>query len=789
MTIHQDRAFPRLVADANSTARAYDTDTDALGLLDDAVLRHGDRPALRTAAGDQLTHRELADLSTRMAAALTTHGVRRGTPVGLLIDHRPESVAALIAVARAGAYYVPLDPRWPDKRVAEVVTSLGIATLVAAPAFDRRVYELATGLPGVARVFRTSRRSPDAAGAARRLAETTEVWDGIAASEDVAVAAGFNLDGGYRFTADEVHRYADHVARLVLGRYRPGTAVVELGAGSGLIVAELAPKVARMVATDVSAVAMRRLDESGLPVETTVGPAHEVAEKLATTDPSVVLLASVVQYFPDVAYLRSVLHDLLATLAPGTTVVVADVIDPASGQSPGATRVPAAWWRELADAYPGTELELLERRGELPGPLGERYDVVLTVGSQRPAAAVAPRAGSAEAPLPLDAEPVTNTVRPRPDELLYTITTSGSSGVPKAVAVTHRSVLNLVAWFNRRNEIGADDVMLQVAAFSFDLSVYDIFGVLAAGGSVMLLPDEELAEPGRLLGVMAEHGITLWNSAPAAFTAVLAFVDGRSAVCTSLRRVFLSGDWVPLATHQEVTRAFPRATLVALGGATEACVWSNDFVVREVDPAWKSIPYGSPMQNARYYVLRDDGAPCDLDEPGDLYIAGDCVAVGYLNDPRLTADRFVPDPWSPRPGARMYATGDRARWTSHGWMEFLGRLDHQVKIRGYRIELGEIESVACGMPGVAEAVATRIGQGDGAELGLSVRAGDPVTEPAVREYLRRALPSYMQPSRIRVVASFPVSATGKVDRAALTAALATNTAPRRVRVIAAGSGL
>jgi acyl-CoA synthetase (AMP-forming)/AMP-acid ligase II len=178
-----------------------------------------------------------------------------------------------------------------------------------------------------------------------------------------------------------------------------------------------------------------------------------------------------------------------------------------------------------------------------------------------------------------------------------------------------------------------------------------------------------------------------------------------------------------------------------------------------------------------------------IGQAGELYLGGLGLARGYHGRPDLTAERFVPDPWSPRPGTRMYATGDRARWTSHGWMEFLGRLDHQVKIRGYRIELGEIENVACGMPGVAEAVATRVGQGDGAELGLSVRAGDPVTEPAVRDYLSRALPSYMQPSRIRVVTSFPVSATGKVDRAALGAALATNNAPRRVRVIAAGSGL
>jgi amino acid adenylation domain-containing protein len=811
MTDHREKGqwpvteFPRLVADANRTAREYDADTDAIGLLDKAALRHGARPALRTAAGEQFTHAELAAISRRMAAALTAHGVRRGTPVGLLIDHRPESVAALIAVGRAGGYYVPLDPRWPDQRIAEVMTSLGIATLITAPAFDRRVYELATGLPCGQRVFRIARSAPEAPDTPRWLADITEVWDGIAASDDPCVAAGFNLGrGGYRFTADEVHQYAAHVAKLVLSRYRPGTVVAEIGAGSGLIAAELAPHVSQVLATDVSAVAMERLarhaSELDVPVETAVGPAHEVAAKLGAARPSVVLLASVIQYFPDVGYLRSVLHELLSALPAGTTVVVADVIDPASGQFPGAVRIPVAWWREFAEAYPGTGLEVARRQpGDLPGPLAERYDVLLTVGSRRPATAAAPRTGSPEAPLPLDAgadmsgagtEPSPfRRVPSRPDELLYTITTSGSTGVPKAVAVNHRSVVNLVDWFNRRHGVGPDDVMLQVAAFTFDLSVYDVFGVLAAGGSLVLLPDEELAEPDRLLSVISDQKITLWNSAPAAFTAVLAFLGGDSAVYPSMRRVFLSGDWVPLATYQDVARAFPGATLVALGGATEACVWSNDFVVRGVDPGWKSIPYGLPMQNARYYVLRDDGTPCDLDEPGDLYIAGDCVAVGYLNDPRLTAERFLPDPWSPRSGARMYQTGDRARWTAHGWMEFLGRLDNQVKIRGYRIELGEIEHVASSMPGVAEAVAARIGQADDAELGVSVRAADAVTEAAVREYLRVALPSYMQPSRIQVLRSFPVSATGKVDRAALAAALAANNAPRRVRVLAAGSGL
>jgi amino acid adenylation domain-containing protein len=796
--------FPPPVAAGNATSRPYDTTATVVDLLDRAAQRHSRRLALRTAHGVALSHGALAAESRRMAQVLAAHGVGHGTAVGVLVDHRPECVAALLAVVRTGAYYVPLDPRWPDQRMAQVLSSLRVTAVITGPEFARRVFELSFGSLHIRRVFRT----PGPATDGDRLAELAEVWDGITASDDVCVAAGFNLDReGFRFEPRHVIDYAGHVARLVRERYRPGTAVVEIGAGSGLVVAELAPEVSRLVALDASPAAMERMarwaDERGLPVATTACFAHEAGRVLGDVeDPGVVLLASVVQYFPDTGYLRGVLHDLITALPAGAAIVVADVIAPDSGQFPGSLRIPEGWWQSLIHLYPGLGAEVRRREPDsLAGPLAGRYDVILTVPSEVPRSAPGAPAGSAECPLPLDAPDEAGTpaapvelVPPGPDDLAYTISTSGSTGVPKAVAVRHGSVVNLVEWFNRRHEVAPTDVMAQVASFSFDLSVYDLFGVLAAGGSLLLLPDADLAEPDRIREALATHGVTLWNSAPAAFTAVLAFLRATGADGgTTLRRVFLSGDWVPLTTYDEMQQVFPAARLVALGGATEACVWSNDFMVDTVDPQWKSIPYGHPMQNARYYVLRADGRPCALDEPGDLYIAGACVAVGYLNDAALTADRFVPDPWAPRPGERMYRTGDRARWTREGWVEFLGRLDHQVKIRGYRIELGEVEQAACRMPGIAEAVAVPLGRPPERELGLALRAANRDGEPdeqAVRSYLRGALPEYMQPSRIRVLSTLPVSATGKVDRAALTLLLtAAGRTRRQVRVRSAGSGL
>jgi amino acid adenylation domain-containing protein/FkbM family methyltransferase len=296
--------------------------------------------------------------------------------------------------------------------------------------------------------------------------------------------------------------------------------------------------------------------------------------------------------------------------------------------------------------------------------------------------------------------------RAGPDDLAYIIFTSGSTGTPKGVMVRHRPALNLIHWVNRTFGVGPSDRLLFVTALSFDLSVYDVFGILAAGGTIRLASSEELRDPLRLVGIVAGEGITFWDSAPAALQQLVPFFPVCGAA-SALRLVFLSGDWIPVTLPDRVRESFAGARVVSLGGATEATIWSNFFPVGEVDPAWKSIPYGRPIANARYHVLGgvlDDLEPCPVGEAGDLYIGGLCLSAGYANAPDLTADRFVPDPYGPDPGGRLYRTGDRARYGPDGNLEFLGRLDNQVKIRGYRIELGEIETVLAEHPAVEQAV-------------------------------------------------------------------------------------
>ncbi|HEY0733743.1 MAG TPA: amino acid adenylation domain-containing protein, partial [Herpetosiphonaceae bacterium] len=296
------------------------------------------------------------------------------------------------------------------------------------------------------------------------------------------------------------------------------------------------------------------------------------------------------------------------------------------------------------------------------------------------------------------------------DDLAYVIFTSGSTGTPKGVMVRHQPVINLIEWVNRSFNINPGDRVLFVTSLCFDLSVYDVFGLLAAGGSIRIASARELRDPDRLVEILRTEPITFWDSAPAALQQLTPLFP-KTPIAQGehhLRLVFLSGDWIPVTLPDLVRATFAGANVISLGGATEATVWSNYYPIGAVERQWLSIPYGRPIQNARYYVLDRYLNPCPIGVPGELHIGDECLALGYAQEPILTATKFIPDPFShpegTRPGARLYKTGDQARFWADGTIEFLGRIDHQVKIRGFRIELGEIETVLRDHPGVREAI-------------------------------------------------------------------------------------
>lgn len=352
------------------------------------------------------------------------------------------------------------------------------------------------------------------------------------------------------------------------------------------------------------------------------------------------------------------------------------------------------------------------------------------------------------------------------DGLAYVIFTSGSTGEPKGVMVRHRPVINLFEDLQKRYGFGPSDRGIWVNSVGFDLTIFDVFGLLAQGASLRVVNEQDRLDPLRIARIIGREPVTFWNSAPAYFHAVIGqLLPERLQGTCDLRLAFLSGDWVPLSLARQCLEHLPRMRTVALGGATEAVVWSNLHEIREVRDDWLSIPYGRPIQNARYHVLDGQMNPVAVGEPGELYIGGACLADGYINAPELTERAFVPDPFVS--GGTVYRTGDLARFMPDGEIEFLGRADRQVKIRGHRIELGEIEH-AMEKAGYSTPVVLATEGGQGSAVSRSLVGFCVGAEPdGARDRLAALLPGHMRPPRIVALDAYPTTANGKLDHRAM----------------------
>jgi yersiniabactin nonribosomal peptide synthetase len=363
--------------------------------------------------------------------------------------------------------------------------------------------------------------------------------------------------------------------------------------------------------------------------------------------------------------------------------------------------------------------------------------------------------------------PLPSAVRVAPDDLAYVIYTSGSTGEPKGVEVTHRSAMNTVRDINERFGVGPSDRVLAISSLDFDLSVYDLFGLLSAGGAVVLVAEEDRREAAVWAELVDRHAVTLWNSVPALLDMALVAGRQRPGWADRLRLALVSGDWVGLDLRDRLREQSPDCRLVALGGATEAAIWSNAYEVAAVPADWRSVPYGFPLRNQRFRVV--DGRGRDRPDwvAGELWIGGTGVARGYRNDPGRTAAQFVTVD-----GVRWYRTGDLGRYWPDGTLEFLGRRDAQVKVGGHRIELGEVTATLSAHPAVGRAVAVVAGERLRRLAALVTPAGQRPDPHQLREWCAQRLPGYMVPDRIVVADSTPLTANGKVDTGRVRALLA-----------------
>jgi len=351
------------------------------------------------------------------------------------------------------------------------------------------------------------------------------------------------------------------------------------------------------------------------------------------------------------------------------------------------------------------------------------------------------------------------------EERAYVIYTSGSTGLPKGVEGTHRACLNRFSWMWRAFPFQKGEVCCQKTNLGFVDSIWEIFGPLLAGIPNVIIPQDCVRDPHWFLDVLAREQVSRVVLVPSQLRAILEHAPDLRDRVPKLRLWSCSGEVLSAELAQRFHTAFPEATMLNIYGSSEVTADATWHEISEQD-CGSSVPIGQPIANTQIYVVDKQSNPVPIGIPGEIYVGGDGLARGYLNQPELTAQRFVPNCLAPEQSPRLYRTGDLGRRRSDGEIEYLGRVDRQIKLRGMRIELGEIESVLTSHPEVQHAVV--IVKGEAAQTKLSAYLVGRVTNEAeLRRFVRSKLPEHMVPAEYWQIEQLPLMSSGKVNRAAL----------------------
>jgi amino acid adenylation domain-containing protein len=353
------------------------------------------------------------------------------------------------------------------------------------------------------------------------------------------------------------------------------------------------------------------------------------------------------------------------------------------------------------------------------------------------------------------------------EDLAYVMYTSGSTGTPKGVCIPQRAISRLVVNADYV-ALRADDVVAQASNASFDAATFEIWGALLCGARLVVVPRETLLAGDALAGAIEGQGITTLFLTTALFNELARLAP---PALRRLRHLLFGGEAVDPRAVRRVLAEAPPGRLLHVYGPTETTTFATWQLVTAVPEGATTVPIGRPLANTTAYVLDPHRRAVPIGVPGELYLGGPGVALGYLDRPELTAEKFVPDPFSPEPSARLYRTGDLVRTRADGAIEFLGRLDQQVKLRGFRIELGEIEAALSSHPAVRDAVVAVHEDELGTRrlVAYVVPGREPLPVDDLRAALGARLPDYMVPAAFVALGALPLTVNGKLDRRALPA--------------------
>lgn len=789
----------KIVFGFNDTEHFYNSKRKIHELFEYMVIKAPDKEAIYFGK-ESITYSELNKRANQIAHYLLeldtvgSDSIYVGVYLGRTIDY----IISILGILKAGKAYVPIDVDLPVERVKYIINNTQLNIILSNSRYIKTLNNLQYECPEF-KIFNCLDSDDvwNISESVKNEKMTPELWDYVSnnASNDIDRGGWKSSYTGAPFSESEMDEYVQNTKNALLPLIRPQDKVLEIGIGSGLTLFEFAPRVLEYYGIDLSPKIIENVQqkvnfENLDNVQLEVRYAHEI-DQIKDRKFNVIILNSVIQSFHGYNYLRQVLTKCIDLLDDQGIIYLGDLLDQdlkdtfiksladfkSTLPAKDMAKVKLDWSSELfvsrnflldlPHQFPCiSNIETFEKSKNIRNELTEfRFDAVLRINK-------------------LEKNIITKTLKYQHDNrrihslpdknimpeslhtqsnIAYVIHTSGTTGKPKGVVVEHQPVINLIEWVNKTYSINEHDKLLFITSFNFDLSVYDVFGILAGGGSIYYASENEIREPKVLAKLISSEGITFWDSAPAMLEQLIYELSEIKMSVDKLRLIFLSGDWVRISLIMALKNIVNKCRIVALGGATEATVWSNYYDIgNNVDETWKSIPYGKPIQNAKYYILDDNMKPCVIGVPGQLYIGGNCLAKEYLNDQVLTDSKFIDNPFVIN--EKIYASGDMARWLSNGEMEFLGRKDDQLKIRGLRIEKGEITSNLLTLSGMHKCLVThKKDKHDDVALFVYYVCDIEYDRQVLINHLKSKIPHYMVPSFYMKLEEFPITSNGKID--------------------------
>ncbi|MGD2086832.1 MAG: amino acid adenylation domain-containing protein [Candidatus Aminicenantes bacterium] len=737
--------------------------------------------------------------------------------VGILLDSSIETIIVILGILESGANYLPLETDYPEERLKDIIEDTGVKVIISL----KKHLKTLNRLQWECTCFNTylCLDTRDIRGEQEREKNTLmdkKLWEylGETAKDEITASGWLSSFTGAPIPKEQMDEYGDNILKKLAPLLHPKMRVLEIGCGSGFTMYRLAPRVGFYYATDLSSAIIRRNQErikkegyKNIVLATL--PAHEI-DGIQEEDFDLVIINSVIQCFPGHNYLGQVIAKAVAKLKTTGFLFIGDIMDQdlkkelirqltafknANQDKHYSTKIDWSaelfvsrdFFRDLTLDIPGIrQVEFSHKIHTIENELTKfRYDALFTIDKQLKKADktsikhknqldLQALAHVGSQPLPSKAVP---------HSLAYIMYTSGSTGKAKGVMVEHRSVVRLV---KNTNYITFEtiDRLLKTGPLAFDASTFEIWGALLNGLTLYLVDKNTLLTPAALKQTTGKNGITImWMTAPLFNHMVHLDID----VFAPIKKLLVGGDLLSCTHINRLKQKFPHKKIINGYGPTENTTFSTTFLI---DKEYKeNIPIGTPIANSTAYILNKNNRLLPLGVPGELLVGGWGLARGYLNNPELTAEKFIPVSFKfyrshgsymsyiPK---KLYKTGDLARWWHDGNIQFLGRLDAQVKIRGFRVEPGEIHSQLLTHNSIKEAVIVTLESPTSPGLAdehpqdrhclccyWTPTAQEAIEESQLKEYLSARLPGYMVPSYFIQVENIPLKPNGKIDTDAL----------------------